>query len=262
MLSKVFKYDIKALRKTVISLCVVLLSVGTVGFGLQLLADMLSARGDGLALFGLYGFLLLVGVAIVGLLAAGGIAILYRYYRSVFTDEGYLTMTFPVGTHALLLGKMLAAALLALLLAAVAALAYFLAFLLPELLDLLRLGVTEDLFSLLIGDLSYFLPEDPLAVSLSVVSGFSTAVKELVLLYAAITLGATVWKRAKVIGAFLFVFLISVCDSLLSTLLSFLPAVSQSAALSYALSASLSLLVTVIFYFLTYLLLHNKFNIE
>lgn len=262
MLSKVFKYDIRALKRSVLSFAIALLSVGVVGCAVQLFINSFSETADGFGFVGLYGLWFLCVLAVFGLTAAAVILIFYRFYRSIFTDEGYLTMTLPVGTHALLLGKMLAAALLLLCVFLVFGVAYVLVFILPDLFYMLQMGWLENLYDefltmLPFGDLG------DLSVSvLWFLSLLASALKALVLLYAAITLGATALKKAKLLGAFLFVFLIAFADGILSTLTLLIPSVSASSAAEYGIDIFLSLLVAVAFYFLTYFLLHRCFNIE
>ena len=81
-------------------------------------------------------------------------------------------------------------------------------------------------------------------------------------MYAAITLGATLLKKARLVGAVLFVFLASFVNGLFSFFLSLLTAATENMVLTYTLNIFLSMVMIVLFYFLTYSLLHKCFNIE
>lgn len=262
MLSKVFKYDIRALKKPIISFVIALLGAGVVGCGVQLFINSFSETADGFGFVGLYGLWLLCVLAVFGLSAAAAILIFYRFYRSIFTDEGYLTMTLPVGTHALLLGKMFAAALLLFGVILAFGIAYLFVFILPDLFYMLQMGWLDGLYD----ELLTMLPScdfGDLSVSvLYFLALLASAVKALVLLFAAITLGATALKKAKLLGAFLFVFLISFADGILSTFTLLIPSISANDAAEYGIDICLSLLVAAAFYFLTHFLLRRCFNIE
>ena len=103
MLGKLLKYDIKALWKMMLPLILSALGVSVVGtIALRIMVEMSrsSVRMEnpfsGLFIASLG---MIVFVAVMGLIAFGVIStvfILYRYYKNLFTDEGYLTFTLPV----------------------------------------------------------------------------------------------------------------------------------------------------------------------
>ena len=112
MLGKLLKYDIKALWKMMLPLILSALGVSVVGtIALRIMVEMSrsSVRMEnpfsGLFIASLG---MIVFVAVMGLIAFGVIStvfILYRYYKNLFTDEGYLTFTLPVTPHEILLSK-------------------------------------------------------------------------------------------------------------------------------------------------------------
>lgn len=265
MLSKVFKYDIKSLRNTILTMLVVLLSLGLVGFGVRMLIFRLETNIDG-AFFpyiGLYGLWILTVAGILTVGVSAGILILYRYYRSVFTDEGYLTMTLPVGTHALLLGKMFAALVYALAVAVAVGAAYMLSVTIPFIFKMIENGTLKNFWDYFSGsDISGISGKEVPKVVLAILDALFTVIRQFVLLYAAVTFGAAALKKAKLVGAVLFVFLISFVNGIFSTLLSLLTAQVESMILSYSVNILLSAILILIFYYLTYHLLHKHFNIE
>lgn len=265
MLTKVFKYDMKSLKNTILTMLVVLLSLGLVGFGVRMLIYRSESGGGGayFSSLGLFGLWILTLIGIVGIAATAGILILYRYYKSIFTDEGYLTMTLPVGTHSLLLGKMFAALLCGAVVALVAFFSYFLVVALPEILYLIETGIFESILDSFENfNIFDIFGDGTPTVILGMTDIFFSVIKEFVLLYAAVTVGATVCKKAKLVGAVLFVFLASFLNAILSALFTLISYVRESAALSYSLNILLSIAVIALAYYLTYDLLHKRFNIE
>lgn len=100
MLRKLLKYDFKYIFKIWLALSV--LSVPMSAFGGY--CGPMSIQGsefDGFFIFGtIISILVIVGVAIIPFVMS-----LYRFYLSLYTDEGYLTFTLPVKKSDLLLSK-------------------------------------------------------------------------------------------------------------------------------------------------------------
>ena len=265
MLRKVFKYDIKSLWNSILTMLIVLLSLGLVGFGVRMFILRSQFHLDGFLFpgIGLYGLWLLTIVGIVAVGVSAAILILYRYYKSIFTDEGYLTMTLPVGTHALLLGKMFAALVYGAAVALALYVAYTLSSTLPTVFELLESGFLTDFWEYFTGeDIFGILSMNVQDAVFAVLDALFTVLRQFVLLYAAVTVGATVLKKAKLVGAGLFVFLISFLNSILSTLLSLLTMDAATPILSYGVDILFSVVVIFLCYYLTYFLLHRHFNIE
>ena len=125
MFAKLLKNEWRASRSVVSTLCVIILISGAmIGFG-----GLIAARGEriflGREFFGvLLGTLMMLCVfAVAASCGASVFYALYRFYRSRFTEEGYLTYTLPVSNHSLMLSNILMSILeiaLVLLAAAVA----------------------------------------------------------------------------------------------------------------------------------------------
>lgn len=128
MFGKLMKAEWRASRRVIGALCAVVLISGAL---LGLLGNLLLREENGS--WQLPGFvnvlsslLSVAAVLAVALsLAASVFYALWRYYRSRFTEEGYLTYTLPVNNHQLMLSSILASVLEILLvgLATVAAVA-------------------------------------------------------------------------------------------------------------------------------------------
>ena len=128
MFGKLMKAEWRASRRVIGALCAVVLISGAL---LGLLGNVLLREGTGSwqlpdfvnVLFSLLSMTAMLAVTLS--LAASVFYALWRYYRSRFTEEGYLTYTLPVNNHQLMLSSILASVLEILLvgLATVAAVA-------------------------------------------------------------------------------------------------------------------------------------------
>lgn len=128
MFGKLMKAEWRASRRAIGALCAVVLISGAL---LGLLGNLLLREENGNwqlpgfvnVLFSLLSVAAVLAVALS--LAASVFYALWRYYRSRFTEEGYLTYTLPVNNHQLMLSSILASVLEILLvgLATVAAVA-------------------------------------------------------------------------------------------------------------------------------------------
>lgn len=128
MFGKLMKAEWRASRRVIGALCAVVLISGAL---LGLLGNLLLRESSGSwqlpgfvnVLFSLLSMTAVLAVTLS--LAASVFYVLWRYYRSRFTEEGYLTYTLPVNNHQLMLSSILASVLEILLvgLATVAAMA-------------------------------------------------------------------------------------------------------------------------------------------
>lgn len=130
MFAKLLKNEWRSSRSGIGTMCAIILISGVmIGFG-----GLIVARGEkiflGRELFGvLLGTLMMLCVFAVALCCGGSVVYaLYRFYRSRFTEEGYLTYTLPVSNHSLLLSGILMSLLEILLVLLAAAVAVGLAF--------------------------------------------------------------------------------------------------------------------------------------
>ncbi|MCM1046096.1 MAG: hypothetical protein NC417_11360 [Candidatus Gastranaerophilales bacterium] len=120
MLGKLIKYEWKSVYKVCTILLVVVLGMSLVGilffntpFWSQLFSWEGFYRGDSddlgsvlTLLIGMFTLMLYVCVLIGGMYGLY-IYLLVHFYRSMYTDEGYLTHTLPVNSHHLLISKIL-----------------------------------------------------------------------------------------------------------------------------------------------------------
>lgn len=118
MLKKLFRYDFKALCRVLVPLHLAAVGVGVLaslaGFAGYSLSELSHAFGDAIdqlvtLLEGLAA--LFIGLSMLLLFCATVttfVVVIVRFYRNLFTDEGYLTLTLPVTAGQILTAKVLA----------------------------------------------------------------------------------------------------------------------------------------------------------
>lgn len=119
MLGKLLKYDIKAVGKYWWIAAVTML--GCFGIGGTALSSLiwtfvsiLEKGPDGIEMLILIGLYILTIFSIIGVsicIVAVEVLIFIRYFKHLFTDEGYLTFTLPVSRKKIFLSKVLSALL-------------------------------------------------------------------------------------------------------------------------------------------------------
>ena len=116
MFSKLLKYDFKSIKKFGVPICIIALILGVVGavdayfsFGAligELFKDSESVAAVLLSSIGLLAFFFIV-FALLLCSTVVQIIVYVNYYKTLCTDEGYLTFTLPVKQKDILLSKSL-----------------------------------------------------------------------------------------------------------------------------------------------------------
>ena len=113
MFTKLLKHEWRATRGMLGTLCLVCLGASLLGGGTMrylIGATFQEAQHDAIVVLNV-----LAMVAAMIVVAVAGVAGLFlyigRFYKSRFTDEGYLTFTLPVNTHQNLLSSMINSAI-------------------------------------------------------------------------------------------------------------------------------------------------------
>lgn len=108
MFTKLLKHEWRATREMLGTLCLICLGASLLGGGTMrylMLASYQEAQHNVIVVLNV-----LAMVAAMIVVAVAGVAALFlyigRFYKSRFTDEGYLTFTLPVNTHQNLLASM------------------------------------------------------------------------------------------------------------------------------------------------------------
>lgn len=206
MLGKLIAYEVRGVWKPALIILVIMAVAGVAGSmslaTVDTLTDNYSYSSSSvttdlsvvLTLFTLFaGFIVWAGV--VGLF----IVAVVRFYRTMFTDEGYLTLTLPVSTAALVMAKYLAGFVI---MAAGTALAIILySMMLAPLTSDYGLSASTTILAMLSGSFGFFDDQAPAAVAAGAVNAIVGIGYQLGLAYLALTMGAWLAKRHKVAAA-------------------------------------------------------------
>lgn len=207
MFGKLLKAEWRSSRRTVGILCAVILIagllVGLMGAWMMRLSVSNTTAPDFLQII----FVLLMMAAVVAVPMACVASVfyaLYRFYRSRFTEEGYLTYTLPVNNHQLMLSSILASVLEILLVLLAAALAVALCGGLT-LSALPWEEVSEDFFATVsryAGAMGQAILENLPDILRGLGMLLLMALSQLIMLMLAVTIGAIAAKKHPVLMAF------------------------------------------------------------
>lgn len=206
MLGKLIAYEFRGVWKPALIILVIMAVAGVAGSmslaTVDALTDNYSYSSSDvttdlsivLTLFTLFaGFIVWAGV--VGLF----IVTVVRFYRTMFTDEGYLTLTLPESTAALVMAKYLVGFVI---MAAGTALAIILySMMLAPLTSDYGLSASTTILAMLSGSFGFFDDQAPAAVAVGAVNAIVGIGYQLGLAYLALTMGAWLAKRHKVAAA-------------------------------------------------------------
>ncbi len=116
MLLKCFRHDFKALSRTLVPVLIAIGAAAVFGFLNSMLA-VGTLRGmdepgtfQSILLTSSFGTLLIVGMLLAAAFTVFAVLIFVRFYRSMVTDEAYLTFTLPVSASKLIGAKFLSSA--------------------------------------------------------------------------------------------------------------------------------------------------------
>ena len=218
MFVKGMKYEFRAIARVVLPMFIVFLCISmlmSLGFMLdgRVFHFTQSEENEVLAiLFGLAEGLIGIGLFLlmVAINVAAYVMIIYRFYVSFFTDEGYLTFTLPLTVDCHLMIKIVSMFLWSLLSIAVTFVGLLILF------GGASIGYPE-MMQVLVSDVQYgfVILWDALKMSfggsmiwLWIVSLIATVVFQGLLLYFSIALGCMIFRKNRLLGAILSVFCI------------------------------------------------------
>lgn len=210
---------------------------------------------------------ILFGGVIIALVAYGigtEILLLYRFYKSKFSDEGYLTFTTPASTHQILLSSILNIFLWMLICIVV----LFIAFCFILIPILIKVPWDPEVFNEVRESFRMLGYETNFAI-LYIVSMIGNIAYSLVLPLLSITIGALVAKKHKLLCAFGVGYGINMAVGTLSSVLAssiYILALSGSADLDFMLNMYwmypvLMLTIGIVGYFVMHYLIDKKLNI-
>lgn len=194
MFVKMFKYDFKATWGLLGLLSVIALGAGAAGSAVVRLLN----QGQG-KFFETMLIISMIAVVfyLVGYSLAAMFLLLSRFYRSRFTDEGYMTFTLPVNNHQILLSSFVNCTLGLIVCMLVTAVSFaILVFFGSEILDGQRWEFVKTCFDHLPGLLKEIGGGNILMFLLMLLAGF---ISEVLTIMLAITLGAIIAKKHKIL---------------------------------------------------------------
>lgn len=282
MFAKLLKHEWRAIRSVIGLLCVIILLAGlTIGgvanymFHMDQDGPTVVLDEDEQAMYAepelseftevVCVLLIVAGVMAVAVCAAASIfVVIWRFYKSRFTDEGYLTFTLPVNSHQLLLSSILNSifGVLLVMLACFAAvgLAFALVFLaFPR--DFIWADVwtswesiRQQLWESFVKNADQF--------ALAAFSGITGAVSQLLSLMLAVTIGSLIAKKHKILAAVGVYYGIGLVESFLYSSIFLAAAAGQSTNLLLGLPGVVALILAVGSYFLMYWLTSKRLNLN
>ena len=223
MLGKLFKYDMKQISRIMLPL--LLLTFGTTIFGtaaLKTINEVVTPMENGVAQNVLSSSLYMVfGISVFVLCAFAVMAIFFtvaRFYKNLFTDEGYLTFTLPVNTSTIIMSKFWATVLW-LAIAVVAIVACILIYVSfgnaprGEVFNTAFYKDFGDMLKVVMNKLDF---SDALFLSEAVVCGILQIAHGVFMLFLAVTIGSIVAKKHKILASVGFYYII---NSIVSTIM-------------------------------------------
>ena len=283
MLGKLLKYENKTLSKTLFPLGIGVLLIALFSSLIMKLNLYLQDQANEFVskLMGTTTVVLLV-FSFLAIFSAAFIAvflILQRYYKSFFTDEGYLTFTLPVKTHELIFTKLISSLLWSLFVTICVMIAVALFALFGTTQALLNQEVANGARLLLKELGNFFTVYKGTAVFLAfefLLVGITSFCMQFLMFELAITLGSIVAKKHKILASIGMYFVVNfACQSfnsiltiftlpalLLNESMQFQPDEPQTVALFLILPVILYAIYTVVFFLINRYLLKNKLNLD
>lgn len=269
MYSKLLKYDWRATRGMLGLLCLICLGAALAGGATMRYLIWASDYNRGSTLLNVVNVMAMIAcilsICVCGV--AGLFLHIWRFYKSRFTDEGFVTFTLPVTTHQILLSSMLNSAIgtvllcltiwlciPVLMLVGLSGIPEFLPELKeawPRILEVLRSAIRQE-------EMKYLW-----IMLLNIVLGFAEG---LVMVMLSVTIGSVIAKKHKILAAV-------GCYYGISMLLSFLIGISTAFAVLakgtetdaffgvFGTSSVISLIAAVGGYFLMHYLADKKLNL-
>lgn len=106
MLRKLLKYEFKATGRLMLPLLIALLAIsGLLAVCVRISENTASAVVHFVT--GTLGFLYVMAILAIGAVVL--VAVVYRFYKNLLTDEGYLMFTLPAGVHGIVCSKLIVA---------------------------------------------------------------------------------------------------------------------------------------------------------
>jgi len=261
MFAKLLKHEFRTVGRSLFPVSIAALLSAVFGYFITLIATSNIELNNYSAIDSLAGILQGSIYLFLIIYAVGcSISLYLRFYRTKFTDEGYLTFTLPASTHQILLSSILNMVIwFVIILVVVFVSVILLAAPLLARLDDLIYHIQEPVAS----------SKPPIGVTLvNILEAICTMCYGLILPLLAITLGSLLAKKHKLLAAFGIGYAINLAVSLISGIL-MIQEMSSTVMLyedyyisvSTIISSLLSLALAVAGYFVMHHMIKNKLNI-
>ena len=290
MFAKLLKHEWRATRGVIALLCVIILISGlTIGSAASFMLRAESASGNTIMHYdSRYGstalpeeaddegmsdstmvlcvLLVMAGVIAIAVCTAASLFfVIYRFYKRCFTDEGYLTFTLPVNTHQFLLSSITNCIFCELLtfVAAAAAAAiiggmFLLALNSTQTIVWADVWVSwEEVWQQLVDSFRKNANQFALAGFSGIVGAFS----ELILLMVAVTIGALIARKHKILAAVGVYYGISMAQSFAMSMIMLNATTSEDVNALLVSPGIMGLTLSVCGYFLMHWLISKKLNL-
>ena len=270
MFTKLLKHEWRATRGMLGTLCLVCLGASLLGGGTMRYLVQVSAQDTHQNVFVVLNVLAMVAAIIA--VAVVGVAALFlfigRFYKSRFTDEGYLTFTLPVTTHQNLLSSLAntAIGMVIMFFVVCAAIAVWLMIGFSGIPDFYK-TVWEKLPELWEVFLRVCDQMPWKYVGLFLMNVLTGSVCELVVLMLSVTIGSIIAKKHKILATVGVYYGINVVISMVSSFTMAMGAFSGADGKLWILrffnsTAALMVVISVAGYFLMYALVDRKLNLN
>lgn len=266
MFTKLLKQDFKSIWRVLGILCLTAVGLSLMaGLSIKYVeavgnSDQVNFPIVACIIICVFSFIYLIACGVGSLLVCLG-----RFYKSRFTDEGYLTFTLPVTTHQILLSSLLSSVVSMLAVGIVIALSVLLMVLvgvsgIEEAREGLAIFFREELPQLWQMLLNY---TDWMTRTEIVVNGVLSYTGEMVVTMLALTIGALAARKHKIFMAIVFYYVFHIVMSIVYTfgMLSLEPSVSLTPKSVLGLYIVGMLVVNVGGYFLMHYLADRKLNL-
>ena len=280
MFTKLLKHEWQATRGILALLCVIILVAGiTIGGTMHIMVsgsqDSATVSVDGSAVASTLQpisefaevacvLLIMAGVSAVAICSAGSLFFLiYRFYKHCFTDEGYLTFTLPVTTHQILLSSLVNTIIGELIMVVAVCLSVGIAVLLfltafPENLIWADVSVgLKEAFS----QIWTSLVEHMDVLTSMTATGIIGALSELIILMLAVTIGAIIAKKHKILAAVGVYYGISLVQSFVLIFANLTVVSKENVLWFFSVTSLTSLVIGIGGYFLMHHLTSRRLNL-
>ena len=274
MLARLFKYDFKSMTKLVFPLTAL---VGIISILAAVALKIVMFHGDlaNGALSLICGFFLVISV--IALFAYSiivwGISI-FRFYNNLYTDEGYLTFTLPVKPVMILTSKLLSALCCMAISGCVLTAAAFIILCFGSGEEFFNTAWLEGFFSIFKEYFSEFESDGAISILMFVLSMLVSVIGNFCTIFLAITLGAIISKKHKILVAIAAYYaintVVSIITGVVNVLLTAVGVTVYSEEVTSAISVFgstmsvnvvVSLCISAICFFLCSHLMKNKLNL-